>query len=128
MVNSTDPASRQVYICLVTIVMCWRSKPDLCFVLLQRSISMRPPLLSLTLPPRPRVLRRRPPQTLLEHSPKGTTFYMQCRLRHLTKYTQSPICGFYGGLKRTPRSTKTTVAEPRYVAFKAQTFLRNKDK
>ena len=59
------------------------------------------------------VLLSRPPQPLLEHPPKRTTFYVLLS-----------FCGICGGI---PKTTKALTAEPRYMTFEAQTFLLNKD-
>ena len=72
------------------------------------------------------VLLSRPPQPLLEHPPKRTTFYVLLSRRKLSKcvYLIDRFCGICGGI---PKTTKALTAEPRYVTFEAQTFLLNKD-
>ena len=87
MVNNADPPLRQVDISLVAIVLFWRSESGLRF-LYPNSGRISSTVLSALEPDiasETAVLRRRPPQTLLEHPPKRKTFYIQCRLRELTK-------------------------------------------
>ena len=69
------------------------------------------------------VLLSRPPQPLLEHLPKRTTFYVLLSRRKLS------LCldRFYGICGGIPKTTKALTAEPRYMTFEAQTFLLNKD-
>ena len=83
MINNAGPASRQIDISLVGIVLFWRSEPGLRFLYSysSRNISRYP----LTSPPEAAVLRRRPPKTLLEYPLKKTSFYMHCRLRKSSK-------------------------------------------
>ena len=112
MVNRTDPASRQVDISIMATVLFWRSEPGLgsLYSYGSRNVSGCPPLLSLISPCENAVLRKRPPEILLEHPPKRTNFYMQRRLGKSTKCMQSPFCGFCGGFEQNPRSTKTPAA------------------
>ena len=68
---------------LFSLVVLWRSKPGPFSVLLQQQVFSA---LELDIAPETEVLRRRPPKTLLEHPPKGTTFYVLLRRRKLTKF------------------------------------------
>ena len=70
------------------------------------------------------VLLSRPPQPLLEHPPKRTTFYVLLSRRKLSKRVYGRFCGICGGI---PKTTKALTAEPRYMTFEAQTSLLNKD-
>ena len=113
-------------------IVLWRSKPDLRFLYSyyyssSRNSSRCSPLLSLTSPPRP--LRRRPPKTLLEHPPKRTTFYMLLSRRKLTKcvYYSHLSVAFVVEFPGLHKTTKQSAAEPRYITFGAQNFLRNRD-
>ena len=84
------------------------------------------PLLSLASPPRPRVLHRRPPKSLLEHSSKKTAFYMPLSRRNLSKCVQSPSVAFVVGFPGLHKTTKKSAAESRYMTSEAQNFLLNK--
>ena len=72
------------------------------------------------------VLLSRPPQPLLEHPPKRTTFYVLLSRRKLFAcvYLIDRFCGICGGI---PKTTKALTAEPRHMTFEAQTFLLKKD-
>ena len=66
------------------------------------------------------VLLSRPPQPLLDHPPKRTTFYVLLSRRKLS----ACVCSICGGI---PKTTKALTAESRYMTFEAQTFLLSKD-
>ena len=70
------------------------------------------------------VLLSRPPQPLLEHPPKGTTFFVLLSRRKIVCMCLDRFCGICGGI---PKTTKALTAEPRYMTFEVQTFLLNKD-
>ena len=70
------------------------------------------------------VLLSRPPQPLLEHPPKRTTFYVLLSRRKLSKCVLTVSVAFVVGFLKPPN--KALTAEPRYMIFEAQTFLLNK--
>ena len=74
--------------------------------------------------PETAVLRRGPPKTLLEHPPKRPTFYMLLSRRKLSKCVESPSVAFVVGFPGLHKTAKKSTAEPRYMTFETQNFLR----